>query len=1154
MSKKPVYIGDTKKRETLESVTGELVTLRGEEYYRIGNYDRMRPFFMTIVSDSDHWMFLSSNGALTAGRKNPEHALFPYSTDDKIHDSRDLTGGKTLFLVEKGDRCLLWEPFSAGARDAYDLQRNLYKSVHGNRILFEEVNRDLSLTFCYAWTHSEEFGFVKWATLRNQGSAPVALRLLDGLQNLLPAGVNRFLQTERSTLLDAYKKNELLEDSGLGLFVLSSVPVDRPEPSEALRATTVWSEGLENPLRLVSALQLERFRQGLALKEETDVRAERGAYFVHAALDLEAEGERDWYLVAETDQGPAEVTSLSRMLVEDRKIRAQLERSIDRGTERLKRIVASADGLQLTRQRLSAARHFSNVLFNVMRGGVFHDNHMVDVADLKECIHHHDGQVARRSRDFLNGLPESLPAESLLEAAHRQGDAQLERLCYEYLPLAFSRRHGDPSRPWNEFSIETRREDGKRNLYYQGNWRDIFQNWEALSRSFPTFVEGMICKFLNASTADGYNPYRITRDGIDWEVVDPDDPWSHIGYWGDHQVIYLLKLLEISRDHHPGTLETLLTRDLFAYANVPYRIKPYEELLADPHDTIIYDAREEERIAERVRGAGADGKLVWNSGGEVVLVNLAEKLLVLLLAKLSNFIPGAGIWMNTQRPEWNDANNALVGYGVSMVTLYYLRRFQSFAVNLFQSVRTDHVDVSEEVVDLLAAISRTFDRHRELLGRELSDRDRKTVLDALGEAGSAYRRKIYERGFSGRRKRVPRADLLAFFELALAHVDHSIRANRREDGLFHAYNLMSVEGHDRISLRRLYEMLEGQVAVLTSGCLSARDSVDLLAALRSSALYREDQRSYLLYPDRRLPRFTEKNRIPAESVARSDLMRRLLEDGDRHLIVQGSAGTCHFNGDFRNAGCVSAALDWLRDHGYRGEVARDRAYVLEMWEDLFDHRSYTGRSGTFFGYEGLGCIYWHMVSKLELAVQETYFRLAGEGERGEALSRIAGHYHDIREGIGVTKNPAEYGAFPIDPYSHTPGNAGVQQPGMTGQVKEDILARWGELGVVVSRGRIRFQPALLSKEEFLTGPARFTYYDTEGIEQTLELATDTLAFTYCQVPVVYRRSGEPRIVVTHHDGAEEEIPELELDASNSASVFGRRGEIRSIDVALRPGR
>jgi hypothetical protein len=46
-----------------------------------------------------------------------------------------------------------------------------------------------------------------------------------------------------------------------------------------------------------------------------------------------------------------------------------------------------------------------------------------------------------------------------------------------------------------------------------------------------------------------------------------------------------------------------------------------------------------------------------------------------LLAKVSNFVPGAGFWMNTQRPEWNDANNALAGYGASMVTLCYARRY-----------------------------------------------------------------------------------------------------------------------------------------------------------------------------------------------------------------------------------------------------------------------------------------------------------------------------------------------------------------------------------------------------------------------------------------------------------------------------------------------
>ena len=80
---------------------------------------------------------------------------------------------------------------------------------------------------------------------------------------------------------------------------------------------------------------------------------------------------------------------------------------------------------------------------------------------------------------------------------------------------------------------------------------------------------------------------------------------------------------------------------------------------------------------------GADGKALPGADGAPYRVNLAEKLLVLVLARLFNYIPEAGLWMNTQRPEWNDANNALVGYGASMVTLYCLRRFLSFSRGLF---------------------------------------------------------------------------------------------------------------------------------------------------------------------------------------------------------------------------------------------------------------------------------------------------------------------------------------------------------------------------------------------------------------------------------------------------------------------------------------
>ena len=45
---------------------------------------------------------------------------------------------------------------------------------------------------------------------------PVAVSLLDGIQNILPFGVESELQMRSSNLVDAYKKSELEKDSGLG--------------------------------------------------------------------------------------------------------------------------------------------------------------------------------------------------------------------------------------------------------------------------------------------------------------------------------------------------------------------------------------------------------------------------------------------------------------------------------------------------------------------------------------------------------------------------------------------------------------------------------------------------------------------------------------------------------------------------------------------------------------------------------------------------------------------------------------------------------------------------------------------------------------------------------------------------------------------------
>ena len=1151
MSNNTIYIGSKQASFETKEIKGKPIEFENEDYYKISNSDAMRPFFMSIVSDSNHWMFISSNGGLSAGRKDSESSLFPYYTDDKITESADITGSKTIVQVHSEGKTYLWEPLSERYSGIYKTQRNLYKNSLGNKVVFEEINEDLGLTFRYAWNSSDQFGFVKKSSLVNNTKEDIHVTILDGIQNILPYGVSEDLQNKRSNLVDAYKKCELDTNTGIGTYALSSMIVDKAEPSEALKATAAWSVGIDNAKYLVSSSQLDNFRRGQEITQEVDVKAEKGAYFICADLTLKSESEKSWMIVVDLNQTMVTISEISELIKSESDLNAVIQKDIELGSKNLLELNAASDGLQLTADKLKNTRHFSNTLFNIMRGGIFDDGYQIEKWDFVKYLEIANKKVFKKKEDLLKNLPEQFTQSDLKKLADQDEDKNFKRLAIEYMPLKFSRRHGDPSRPWNKFSINTTSEsDGSKILDYEGNWRDIFQNWEALAHSYPEFIESMIHKFLNATTFDGYNPYRVTKDGFDWETIEPDDPWSYIGYWGDHQIIYLLKFLEFIENHYPNKLATYFKQDIFVYANVPYRIKSYSDILKNPKDTIDFDVESNEKIAQKRLELGVDGALLRDENFFIYKVNLVEKLLATVLAKVSNFIPEGGIWMNTQRPEWNDANNALVGNGVSMVTLYYLRRFLNFFEGVVKNMSDQDNEVSKELAEFFNKVVDTFNENTHILSGKVSDKDRKKVLDGLGNAGSDYRTTIYEHGFTSDKSTISKNELLQFLEISKKYLDHTIDANKREDNLFHAYNLMTVENDSEVSLSYLPEMLEGQVAVLSSGYISGEASLELLDALRSSALFRPDQYSYVLYPNKELPRFDVKNNISSDQVKASALLQQLVDNGNTQIITKDSQGHYHFNGTFNNAESLKEALSKLPEHVYGSLVEKDTELLLETFEAIFDHKAFTGRSGTFFGYEGLGSIYWHMVSKLLLSVQETCLLAIENNESDVVVGKLLEHFYEINEGIGVHKSPELYGAVPTDPYSHTPATKGAQQPGMTGQVKEDILSRFGELGVYVSDGKLLFNARLLRLEEFLESPKTFKYIDVNKEAKNVELEKDSLCFTYCQIPIIYKLSNKEGLKVVLNQGAAIEFDTLELDSQTSKKVFERTGEISQIIVSV----
>jgi hypothetical protein len=1144
-NKKDLYLGDSLINSSDLNIEGKEVVIKNENFYKISNVNKMRPFFMSIVSAYDHWLFISSTGALSAGRKNSNNALFPYYTDDKISESHDVTGNKSIFHVNKNNKEYLWEPFTKTSDFIYQNERNLYKNLRGNKVIFEEINNDLGLKFSYQWTTCDKYGFIKTSSIKNLNNEDISISLVDGLQNILPWGLDESIQNNTSNLADAYKRNELDEDSKIGIFALSATIVDRAEPSEALKSNIVFHLGLDNCKVLLSSHQLDKFRKGHDVNQEIDVKAEKGAYFIHSSISLKENEKQEWLFAGDINKSSSDIVALKENMVNDNLIK-DINQEILNSSNELYKLVGSSDGIQLSSDRRRNIRHFANTLFNIMRGGIFDKDYLVEKNDFIKYLDNASKKCGNEMSSIISEWPNHFDLHFLRDSINQSNSEVFKRLATEYLPIKFSRRHGDPSRPWNKFSINTRDDiTGEKVLDYQGNWRDIFQNWEALAYSYPQFIDGMIYRFLNASTFDGYNPYRLTKDGFDWETIEPDNPWSYIGYWGDHQIIYLLKFLEFTEKYFPYRLNSFLRKNNFVYANVPYEIKDYESIYKDPKNTIDFNFELAEKIEKDRLNEGADGAILKNYQGSIHEVNFIEKILTTILAKLSNFIPGAGIWMNTQRPEWNDANNALVGNGVSMVTLYYLRRFLNFFITILKNDDSSSFEISTELYHFFEKLNISFCK----IESNISNKDRKKFVDDIGEVAAEYRDRIYKSYFSGTKELVDVDRLINFLETAQKLLEKTIDSNKREDGLYHAYNLVNLDDNE-ISIDRLSEMLEGQVGVLSSGYLSDSESLSVLDSLKSSALFWDEQYSYILYPNKDLLGFLDKNVIPEIELNKSTLLTLLVKNENQQIIVKDINGKYHFNGLFHNAICLISELENLPSQ-YNKLVKEERESILEIFEAVFDHKSFTGRSGTFYGYEGLGSIYWHMVSKLLLASAEVTQRSINNKSDPKIIGRLFDHYFEINEGIGVNKSPELYGAFPTDPYSHTPRGRGVQQPGMTGQVKEDVISRFYELGFYVNDGKIIFEPTLLRKNEFIDEEKSFKFVNLDNEITYMDLGKNSLAYTICQVPIIYNLSDNESIKIIFHDNSEINIKNHELDLKNSQNIFNRTNLIKAVHVRVR---
>jgi hypothetical protein len=568
-------------------------------------------------------------------------------------------GPRTWIRIARRRPHELWQPFAPQPTGKRAARRSVWKNLSGTRIRCARTTRRATWLRAGMVDGRRPGPGAHRTPAHNLGQS-AACEVLDGLLNLMPPGIGVTHASTMSSLADAYKWNEAAAAAARDVHAV--------RPHLGPRRTQGILRGPGGLARRAATrprapccrrIRWSAFCRGEARIAEPLTRGRRGAFLVQ----FDAGG-----------RGPRMASGGGRAL--SRRCRPELVQSLEAGGARRRRspalaantagvdeLLARADGSSTSGDPMAAAHHRANVLFNIMRGGVFVDGTPCSTATT--CWPSSRSATTPRARCWPPRWTGAGPLEPRALAATLPvpPPAPAGRAPGAGVPAADLQpppRRPEPARGTGSRSGCATNRAGASSTTRATGATSSRTGRRCCPASRPTRLDDR--GLPGRDDADGYNPYRIGRDGIDWEVVEPDNPWSHIGYWGDHQVVYLLRCWRPTQAHaSPALLDGLLwDRALFSFADVPYR-KPHHRAGRRSQGTIDFDAEADAALARAHGRSAPTGCWCVTPRGQPVLATLAEKLAIIVLAKAGNLVPGGGLWLHTQRPEWNDANNALVG-------------------------------------------------------------------------------------------------------------------------------------------------------------------------------------------------------------------------------------------------------------------------------------------------------------------------------------------------------------------------------------------------------------------------------------------------------------------------------------------------------------
>lgn len=438
----------------------------------------------------------------------------------------------------------------------------------------------------------------------------------------------------------------------------------------------------------------------------------------------------------------------------------------------------------------------------------------------------------------------------------------------------YSRKHGDPEREYNYFSLG-------REYFSQGNgnFRDVCQNRRCDVLYEPRLRDGSISAFYELIQADGYNPLvikaavykldekerrelcermphmeklfsgaftpgavamaaedsgmskqealELTSEVICRAKVQPSAEFKE-GYWCDHWT-YNLDLVESYLSVYPEHKMSLLFKERkYRWYDSGVRVLPRSRrYVSTPEGLRQYGSLDE---------SGGRKQHCWltTEDGQEACSSLMEKMLLLCAVKTAALdFEGMGIEMEGGKPGWYDALNGLPGlFGSSMAETCELKRLLDFVRGAFAESGAD-VEMYQEIYDLLKQIAGILEQ----------ETDSFSCWDKLNYCKEAYREKIYG-GFSGKRRRVSAEEAVSLLEVLSGKVQAGIeKARRRGNGICPTYFTFQAEDGEsegnmpkRMNVKALPLFLEGPVHWMKLG-YSRKEKAAMAERVRESGLY-----------------------------------------------------------------------------------------------------------------------------------------------------------------------------------------------------------------------------------------------------------------------------------------------------------------------------